>query len=63
MVKPISTLSFGSIFLLDNRNRKKRTGHLGTKNLVAAVFQKEEVVFCEFEKTDFDCDFEKTKCR
>ena len=40
---------------------------LDTKNLVAAVFKKEYVVFCGFEKTDFDpdsdFDFEKTKTK
>ena len=31
--------------------------------MLVSVFQKEDVVFCEFEKTDFDTDFdfEKTK--
>ncbi|MGM0404123.1 MAG: hypothetical protein ACQEQN_10430, partial [Thermodesulfobacteriota bacterium] len=29
-----------------------------TKRFVVTVFQKEDVVFCGFEKTDFDSDFD-----
>jgi len=56
-------IAFWPIFLLDNRNRnrKKRRGPLETKRFVVGVFQRKDVVFCGFEKTDFDFDPEKMK--